>query len=463
MSNHLQLRVMAPKALFLVWLLGLTTCLAASPSSEELQKELDRQRNFNAVQTVYRGGVPHTDARGRLMIEYDSERSFFPIAIWGPPAVSAETGAIIKDAGFNTIWPWNVPIEPALKCGEESDLQIIVMYGLTDDELKKFKDHPRLLANTASLYDEPTGHYYGKPDAQSRYDGFLAYQEKVHRLAPELPVFIADCAWIMEPATSYWVKWNTAGGISCHNNYPILYRRRRVRSIGAEPNAIPQTTTLAVAINKEQKPVWLVLAANETPGIQSVYAMRFATPIQLRAMVYTAIIHGATGIHYFILDSAISRNGGQIGFSPEPRAAYGAIKWSGNDRSVPATPMQMAQSKALWEAARYINHELQELTPVVLSPTVGAEVNYTVTVEGESVTATPIRCLLKPHPDGGYVLLSVNMDDAVLDVTHRFPEPLAEAGVMFENGPPTELAEDGKSFSIVYEPFDTHVIRVKAR
>ena len=178
-----------------------------------------------------------------------------------------------------------------------------------------------------------------------RYDGFLAYREKVHSLAPDLPVFIADCAWIMEPATSYWVKCHTAGDISCHNNYPVLYRQRRVRSIGAEPNAIPQTTALAVAINMERKPVWLVLAANETPGIQNQFAVRFASPIQMRAMVYTAIIHGATGIHYFILDSAISRNGGQIGFSPDPQVVYGQAKWSGNDRSVPASPMQMVQRR----------------------------------------------------------------------------------------------------------------------
>jgi len=462
MSNHLQLRVMAPKALFLVCLLGLTTCPAASPSSEELQKALDSQRNFNAVQIVYRGGVPHTDARGRLMTEYDSERSFFSIGIWGTPAVSAELGAQLKDAGFNTIWPWHVPIEPALKAGEESDLQVVVMYKISDDDLKNFKDHPRLLANL--IDEEMTGQYYGRPEMQIKYDAFLAYREKVHHSNPGLPVFNVDCSWIMEPATTWWVKWNTAADISCHDNYPILYRPQRVRSIGAEPMGIPQTTALAAAINKEQKPVWLVLPANEQPH-RSVYAMRFATPTQLRSMVYTAIIHGATGICYFTLDHPISRNPGFVGISPDPKVTYGGKQWTGKERGrdIAATPMQLVQSKALWEAAKYIHRELHELTPIMLSPTIGPEVSYTVAIKGESVTATPIRCLLKPHPGGGYVLLSVNTDDATLDVTYRFPNPLAEAGTMFENRPPTELAEDGKSFSIVYEAFDTHVIRVKKR
>ncbi len=37
---------------------------------------------LGAVQTMYRGGVPHTDRQGRFLLRYDPARSFFPIGIY---------------------------------------------------------------------------------------------------------------------------------------------------------------------------------------------------------------------------------------------------------------------------------------------------------------------------------------------------------------------------------------------
>lgn len=54
---------------------------------------------------------------------------------------------------------------------------------------------------------------------------------------------------------------------------------------------------LAASINNESKPIWLCVQAFEG----SKWLM--PTPREMRAQVYTALIHGATGIIYFAMDS----------------------------------------------------------------------------------------------------------------------------------------------------------------
>jgi hypothetical protein len=233
-------------------------------------------------------------------------------------------------------------------------------------------------------------------------------------------------------------------------------RTGRAPSIGAEPNGIPQVVTLQVATGQQKKPVWLIIGGFTQPGeYGQSFPFRYATPEQLRACAYAGIIHGASGIIYFIWDSYISRDGGCIGMSPKPQVAFSP------KRQYPASPAQLLKSKALWDMAAQINRELAELTPAILSPTVGPEINYTAHIEGKAPTPTPIRTLLKPAPEGGYLLLTVNVDDAVLKTTYGFPKPIASAEVRFENRPAEKLAQDSKSVTLTYEPFDTHVIKIK--
>ena len=61
--------------------LALVAALARAAAAEDLQALLDRMRDLSAVQTVYRDGVPHTDKQGRLLMEYDPDRSFFQIGV----------------------------------------------------------------------------------------------------------------------------------------------------------------------------------------------------------------------------------------------------------------------------------------------------------------------------------------------------------------------------------------------
>jgi hypothetical protein len=434
----------------------------ASAQPGDLEELLNNMRNLNAVQTMYRAGAPHTDRTGRVLTEYDPERSFFQIAVWGNPwgeiyGYNYDL-SVLANAGFNTMWPWyGRGLENELEAGKQAGLQVVHMGHLDPADAEKSRDHPNWLGNC--WHDEPTGGFWGK-DMEGKFAEFLAYKQAINAAAPGIPVFINDVPWVTPPATSWWVKWNTSGDVACHDNYPIMSRERRSRTIGDEGNktGIPTSVSLAAAVNGEQKPVWLIVGAFTVRG-HGAFPFRFATPMQLRAQIYAGLTHGATGIIYFCWDTYVCRDGDVIGMSPDPRAAY---LEPGPNKPKPAfaRPMQLAQSKALWMAAEQINSEIHELTPSLLSPTVGEDVAYTAAIEGDAVSPSPIRCLLKPHPDGGYILLTVNLDDSVLGVTYDFPGGLSSVAPLFENRDPVEVEEGTTTFEDLCEPFDVHVYRI---
>ena len=83
--------------------------------------------------------------------------------------------------------------------------------------------------------------------------------------------------------------------------------------------------------------------------------------------------------------------------------------------------------------------------------------------------------MLKPHPDGGYVLLTVNIDEATLNATWTFPEELESVELLFESRPdnfmkgecgtmdhPSQPASN-RSFSVHYPPFATHLFRIRPK
>ncbi len=445
--------------------------LLTTPAISETLTIREKQRNANAKRFVYEKQVPHVTRTGKRLMQYAPEQSFFPIGLWGVPLPGTAYGTTydwgeLKNAGYNTVWPYHSNPETSLAHAKEAGLQIVQMINPDDkgnpDSLKNWlpavKDDPHLLGIV--WMDEPIGHLIPGYDMEGLFQNFLRYKEAANRIAPDLPVFINDAPWIMNPATSWWIKWNTGGDLSCHDNYPAIIREHNLRSVNLEPNGIVQSVSLAVGANKEEKPVWLIVGAFEqTPNLD--YPTRFCSPPQLRSQIYAGIINGATGIIYFIWDSYISREAGCVGMAPNP--VVNPIANPGEGGAPPginATPMQMVQSKALWETAAVVNQEINQIAPSILAPTV-ADVDYQVSVKGKAVTDTPIQCLLKPSPDGGYLLITVNTDDAVLDVGYTFPDSLKAAERMFEKLPPFELSEDKRSFNIRYEPFATHIIHLK--
>jgi len=121
-------------------------------------------------------------------------------------------------------------------------------------------------------------------------------------------------------------------------------------------------------------------------------------------MIYTSVIHGATGLIYFILDSYMSRGAKCLGIAPNPLADYNY-----GDALV-ATLSELRAMRNLWYAVVGINSELNALRPAILSPTSTAPYEVSLSNTLPYLTETPIRTILKNHPSGGYVLLLANVD-----------------------------------------------------
>lgn len=444
-------------------ILAALTLLATLPAcAQDPDALLKAMSDFNAVQVVYRQSVPHTDKNGNLLVKYDPQRSFFQIGVWGNPygeiyGVNYDLKTL-TDAGFNTMWPWRMrSLEDQLNKGRDAGLQVVLMNPIKPEEAAQLKDHPAWLGNV--WRDEPTGSFWGK-DMEGKYREFLAYKRQINAAAPGRVVFINDVPWVTAPATTWWAKWNTAGDVSCHDNYPILARKHRSPTIGDEGprSGIPTTVSLAAGVNQEQKPVWLIVGAFSQRS-HGAFPFRFATPMELRAQVYAGLVHGATGIIYFCWDTYVCRDGGVMGMAPEPLTQY--LKGGpGQPHPTPVKPMERVEAAALWQAATFINREIKELTPALLSPTAPESVKYSVKAEGEPISQSPLRCLLKQHPEGGYVLLTVNLDDAVMKGTYEFPGELKSVQPLFEERPAFELKPDQKTFTDMYDPFEVHVYRI---
>jgi len=363
-------------------------------------------RKPGAVQTVYRNGVPHTDRNGTFRLTYDPEHSFFPIgnywAWWGTRYNQTWTFADYVDLGLNCAMPGQVSEISEANDAWAAGIKLIYTEP-NDAQVMALKDHPATLAYR--MYDEPTGQYWFD-DMEGHFQAFLTRKAEVKAMDPVHPFFTLDCGWILPPATEWFTAWNTAGDVSSHDNYPL---QETTTSI-SHSQGIPETVSLAVSINNENKPLWFVAQAFGTMG-----NLKIPSADQERCMVYTSIIHGATGIIYFILDTYVSREASCIGLAPNPLPDYG------HPSGVIADSNQLRASRALWYGVKALNSQLAQLRPAILSPTSSEPYEVYIDQTLPPITSDPIRTILKTSPDGGLTLLLTNIDAAVQKVKIRFP------------------------------------------
>jgi hypothetical protein len=356
-----------------------------------------------------------------------------------------------RNAGFNAVHLWEgqklsdiaPAAAPPIVGVAGAGIQLIVHSPRQADVLA-YRGHPAILA--WYLDEEPTGAHWDK-DMAGHFQAFVKRREEIRAADAKHPVFALDVPWITPPATEWWVKWNTAGDVAAHDNYPINQHRQSL----SFDQGIPESVSLAVKSNDQKKPVWVCLQAFEQHDQRFQFSM--PSPRQLRCMAYASIAHGATGLMYFALDSWVTRNGGVVGMSPNPPADY--------RQDLVATNDQIRASRALWEAATELNVEIESLRPALLSST--AKFPYQVFLDPAwpPVTPEPIRTLLKTHPKGGYVLIVVNVDAAPQRVRIVFPGGEHEAAQMFEVVPTAgRFKPDKDAIEFLAGPYDVRVIRV---
>ncbi|BBO33616.1 hypothetical protein [Lacipirellula parvula] len=425
--------------------------------------QIPYQVSRSPVQTVHRSIVPHTDKNGRALTEYDPQRSFFPIGMWGVAlGYDNSNWNELKQAGFNTAWPWFDDTVDSLNEGTRMDMQVVLMHAALPTAASLKQRSPAQLEHLLGIQylDEPTFASSSLSDVRGQHQTFVNYRNSIKAEFPDLPVFVTDSYMPPSGFEQVWADFAASGDLTTQDNF--TYNTNSLTTLGrtANPIGVPDQISAANSAVRGDKPVWALIGVFDNPQGTN----HFITPDQMRVKVYSALIHGATGIHYEMWDSWHARAQGFVGISPNPPLnGYGR-----RSDEISITPQQAQQSRDLWYAVAAVNDEIRTMTPALLSPTVApADLSYGVAISNRSApnspdfAANPIRTILKRDQNGDYLLLAVNLDNRSMDVTFDFTKELSGVELLFEpsDASPTLLA-DGK-FRYAFSAFDSNVFRIK--
>ena len=424
---------------FAVFALVLLVLQAACLQADEPQK-LTFRHSGDSVQHIYLDGVPHLDRDGQKCMAYDPAKFVFPRILYHPRLTLDKAGklptdfAAIEAAGYNMIETTAKLSNELLDESEKHNLRIIKCFARPDDA-KNFGQHPALYA--WDVIDEPDhdGRFSAYPH---RFKIYREFRDGIRKYDPKRPIFVNNVAWILPPNLPWWVKWQKIGDIACHDNYPIEHPQGTPPRPSLSFNiGIPETVSLAVSVTDQKKPVWMIAQAF-TDQRDGKGRWPLPTPTELRAMVYTALIHGATGISIFSYDNWVTRDANILGISPAPLASYDPNE----KKHRVATEEELQAMRELWDQAARINNEIKTLTPWLYSPTSKAELK--VQIAGESKTPAPIRVLIKKY-GGEYRILAANIDRAPIQVKFLWPGRNVRVEKIFFDGDGAVSVKEGKT------------------
>ena len=115
--------------------------------------------------------------------------------------------------------------------------------------------------------------------------------------------------------------------------YAFDFRATSLATPNGDGGGIDKSVGLAASINNESKAVWLTVTGMCQPTIHGRAQCTCMTigcaawesiggpwlmpsPREMRGQVYAGIVHGATGIIYFAMDSGVTRDGQVMGIAP---------------------------------------------------------------------------------------------------------------------------------------------------
>jgi len=430
----------------------------------------------NAPQLIYQAGVPHTDKNGRARTTFDPTTSFFPQCAYETlnddvaQSTLGATLADLKSAGFNCFKPWNgQSLASVLPDAHTTGMQLIKEMLIqpcnfssnpscdpTSNAAPQIAADASQIASVASdaailawfAEEEPTACVNSPTNCSERYNNYQAFRQAIRAVDTVHPIFALDISLPFASAGPWWNVWNSAGDVASNDNYPF--------STGNETSLEGSATDYLqlVSLNSQQKPIWITPQAFQLSA-SSGFTWKMPTPTQLRAEVYTAVIHGATGIIYFAVDNFATRGAQVIGIAANPRTTYPGQ----NPGDAVATSSDIIASQTLWNGAVSLNSELQRLQSVILTPT--ANLSYQVATQGTSITATPIRSILKLSSTGVYTLLVVNIDNAPINVQFTLPARPFNLYSIGPNGARYPLGPYGNTFTDSIEGFGARTYEFK--
>jgi len=293
---------------------------------------------------------------------------FFPIAVWLQNPAKAER---YRDAGFNLyIGLWKGPTEEQLKALTQANMPVIChqnerALAHLDDPIIVGWMHQDEPDNAQSL---GPGKGYGPPvapeEVQRRY-------ERMRSADPSRPVLLnlgQGVAWdnwhgrgVRTRHPEDYPRYLKACDIASFDIYPVTHRSEEV---SGKLFYVARGVERLVDWTGGNKPVWNCIECS-----QINHPTNEPTPHQVRCEVWMAVIHGSTGLIYFVHEW-------------QPRF---------NESALLSDP-------AMYAAVTRINRRIRTLAPALKSPSVP---------NGATVVSTdpnvPIAAMTKRHEGKTYV------------------------------------------------------------
>jgi hypothetical protein len=352
-----------------------------------------------------------------------SDASYFPIAVWLQEPRDAQR---YKDAGFNVyVGLWRGPTEEQLAALKAADMSVICH----KNEVGLRHQNDKIIVGWMHG-DEPDnaqprrdGKGYGPPIPPEK---IVADYRRIREADPSRPVLLNLGQGVA------WDAWHGRGVRTNHpEDYPEYINGCDIASFDIYPVAHPNPAVQGklwfvargverlVEWSKGQKIVWNCI---ECTRIQSGNK---ATPHQVKAEVWMSLIHGSTGLIYFVHEWKPRFNSHALLDDPE-----------------------------MLKAVTGINRQIHSLAPVLNSRTIHDGAKVTTTPEN-----IPIAFMVKRRAGETY-LLAVAMRDAEVKGSFEIgglPETATAEVLGEERSIP---ARSGK-FTDTFKGYDVHLYRIR--
>jgi ferric-dicitrate binding protein FerR (iron transport regulator) len=346
--------------------------------------------------------------------------AFFPIGVWTQsPAFAAK----YRDAGINLyIQLWEGPTERQLTTLRQAGMQVVC--GQNEVALRH-RDDPTIAAwilddGPDNAQPLPDGKGYGPPMTP---EAVMRKYEACVRADPTRPVVVnfgQGVAWdgwygrgVRANHPEDYVTYAKACDIASFAIYPVTHPRPE---IAGRLGYVAQGVERLLKWTGGRKPVWSFVEGSR------IESDRKPTPAQVRAEAWLGIIHGSTGLVYFVHEW-------------KPRV----------------TDHALLEDPELLAAVTALNRQIRSLAPVLNSPTVKGEVSV-----GSGSGGVPVGALVK-RCDGALYVFAAALREGSAVAT--FTVPAGSLAEVLGEGREIEIRQG--RFSDAFKPWDVHLYRIR--
>jgi hypothetical protein len=301
-----------------------------------------------------------------------AEPTFFPIAVW---LQDPRNAARYKQAGINLyVALWQGPTEAQLAALKAASMPVICHQNRTglahkDDSVIVGWMHGDEPDNAQTIRDPKTGvRRYGPPIDPAR---IVADYERLRAADPTRPVMLNLGQGVANDA------WVGRGPGASLDDYPRYARGADIVSFDVYPVAglgradgpellwyVPKGVDRLIKWTEGRKPVWNCIECTHIDSQQTQ-----ATPAQVKAEVWMALVHGSRGLIYFVHQF-------------KPRF---------NEHALLDDPVML-------KAVTAINRQIHDLAPILNGPT-----GFAGGVVRSADPEVPLDLLVKRRPEATYV------------------------------------------------------------